>query len=433
VSTSSDTHGRPREWEVVVRAYLDGLVISSPALPVLIATAAVTIYLAGGQAISGVHSIALAGVVALIGWLILGALSQPFLTPSGANTYEYDQLRQRAEELWTRLDRQVPSDHLEAWLVAPDKQSLFSGRGLQWISGNGYLTLWTKIHAAEEALILVEPTEAVLAEANRDALRLKDSEIPQRNELLNSLGIAVRTLNPAAFQLHFGFLPGEPAKSDPSRSRDLARRMLKNVRQAINGYRQSMWDGLVRARIQFFKTLSATILLSALIVILLVARETDRRMVFVATVLFLVGSLVGLFARLRQLDAATNLEEDFGLNTAHLLGSPILSGIAAVLGVLLVGLAHVTVGSLPIGAPSGSAAGSSMSGVLSFGTNPGSLIIAALFGLTPEILIMYFQSQANQFTKGLATSETWGKSNAQQGGAPTPSSGRSDQTVPATP
>jgi len=44
--------------------------------------------------------------------------------------------------------------------------------------------LWTRVHRAEEALFALEPTEVMIGHALADQLRIRDSNIPNREELL---------------------------------------------------------------------------------------------------------------------------------------------------------------------------------------------------------------------------------------------------------
>src|SRR5204863_1179866 len=58
--------------------------------------------------------------------------------------------------------------------------------------------------------------------------------------------------------------------------------------------------------------------------------------------LYLVGAVVGLFNRLYA-DAKKEAEvNDYGLSTARLITAPLLSGLAAVLGVMAVAMASAT-------------------------------------------------------------------------------------------
>jgi hypothetical protein len=83
-------------------------------------------------------------------------------------------------------------------------------------SGAGYVGLWQLIHAAEEALILVEPMTEVIAQALTDRRRLIGSTIAQAPALLAMQGAAVRGLDPAIAETYFAAtaesLTGAPGK-----------------------------------------------------------------------------------------------------------------------------------------------------------------------------------------------------------------------------
>ena len=85
-----------------------------------------------------------------------------------------------------------------------------------WASGLGYVGLWQLIHAAEEALLLIEPTTEVIAQALMDRRRLVGSTIPQAPALLAMQGAAVRALDPAIAETYFAAttesLKGGPGK-----------------------------------------------------------------------------------------------------------------------------------------------------------------------------------------------------------------------------
>ena len=83
-------------------------------------------------------------------------------------------------------------------------------------TGHGYVGLWQLIHAAEEALLLVEPMTEVIAQALTDRRRLIGSTIPQAPALLAMQGAAVRGLDPAIAETYFAAtaesLTGAPGK-----------------------------------------------------------------------------------------------------------------------------------------------------------------------------------------------------------------------------
>lgn len=68
--------------------------------------------------------------------------------------------------------------------------------GLRWVTGMGYLNVWSLLHRAEEALVKVEPPEMVLRGALHDKLAIQNSTLQQRDELLDKLIQAVTDLDP---------------------------------------------------------------------------------------------------------------------------------------------------------------------------------------------------------------------------------------------
>ncbi len=82
--------------------------------------------------------------------------------------------------------------------------------------GLGYVGLWQLIHAAEEALLLVEPMSEVIAQALIDRRRLVASTIPQAPALLAMQGAAVRGLDPAIAETYFA-ATAESAAGGPGR------------------------------------------------------------------------------------------------------------------------------------------------------------------------------------------------------------------------
>lgn len=383
--------GRAWAWLAIGRRWVAWLTISIVSFPPLMASIAVAAYLSSSgrsNPASGGGSLALGLWLGLPLAIIIGWLSLIFITAERANPYEYREITNRMCELEAEFERLGANKAKDAIRCGPQADKMFADQALRWVAGHGYLNLWTEIHEAEQALFIVEDIDWLATEANRDLLRLKDSKLPQADAFVTEINGVVKA-----------------ATWD-----NLARMTLRKVRTGLNEYRQTLWDQLVRARNQFLRTLIATSVLTAIVVDLIIVRGTDPLMVLVASVLYLVGVLVGLFGRLQGLIGSTSVEEDFGLDTAHLLAVPILSGIAAVLGVLLVGLLKLKIGDINIGSPSFGPNESALRAILNLGANPGALIIAGLFGLTPELLIRYLKTQADSFAKGLSTTETWGKS-----------------------
>lgn len=73
---------------------------------------------------------------------------------------------------------------------------------LQWVSGWGYIHAWKTVHQAEEALILVAPTSAVVAGAAADSWRLQGNQITNAETLRTVLRVAVAQLSPTTGGLY---------------------------------------------------------------------------------------------------------------------------------------------------------------------------------------------------------------------------------------
>jgi hypothetical protein len=163
-------------------------------------------------------------------------------------------------------------------------------------------------------------------------------------------------------------------------------------------------EGLVRARMQLTTTLTITGLMTYLVTVLAVSgRTTDAPInltgdpIAWAASLYLVGAIAGLFKCLS--DESLNYEavEDYGLAGVRLALTPVLSGLAAVGGVLLVGLIPAI--AVRLAAPR-------LDDVFSLTANPFALIEAAVFGLAPTLLISRLRAATDRYTPSAPESPT---------------------------
>jgi hypothetical protein len=121
--------------------------------------------------------------------------------------------------------------------------------------------------------------------------------------------------------------------------------------------------------------------------------------VVAATSFYFVGATVGLFNRL-DADAAAGAStagSDYGLGTTRLIGVPLLSGVAAVLGVLFtstlaVAQAHGT-GALTV------------QEAFDFINHPLNILTAAVFGLTPGLVLERLKQQTQAYKDDLKSTE----------------------------
>jgi hypothetical protein len=220
-----------------------------------------------------------------------------------------------------------------------------------------------------------------------------------------------------------------------------ARMVIARIAQAVFEYRDDLRAGIVRARNRLAQTMILTGLTAYALVVLAILMGVDPGALATASAYYLVGAVVGLFDRLRTEAQADSAVEDYGLAFVRLVHTPLVSGLAAVGGVVLMAL----IASAPVAAtlapsatptPISSAANSSTarpSSAASSGssstqvggappaatagpavalrplfdipTHPVGLLLAAIFGLSPGLLVQRLQNQAERYKDALRNTE----------------------------
>jgi hypothetical protein len=202
--------------------------------------------------------------------------------------------------------------------------------------------------------------------------------------------------------------------------------VIARVLSTVYEYRDDLRAGIVRARNRLAQTMVVLTGLTAYAhVVLAILMGVNSAALATAGTYYLIGAVVGLFDRLRTEVAADSAEEDYGLAFVRLVHTPLVSGLAAVGGVVLMAL----IASTPIAAttvPSATAAPATASAsptpsrppqaeaavpavdlrrLFDIPTHPFALLLAALFGLSPGLFINRLQSQADRYKDGLRNSE----------------------------
>lgn len=260
-----------------------------------------------------------------------------------------------------------------------------TGPRLQWFGGSGYISVWRQLHCGEEALLAAEPAELLYVEAVDSEARLTNTKVDGAEALLGALRL---------------FL-GDPKKRRPRAEilSDLnqpeGRALLRKIRSVLNSYRDDIFQRFVRIRNAIFAALVYVGLVAVGVLYLAVLTLPRRLEDAVATAMayYLVGALVGLFAELygasrRQRGSV----HDYGLALARLLTIPVLSGIAAVLGVVVTRLAG------------GASADIALTEIFSVEEYPLGVLVAAIFGLTPGLLLERLRTETNEYKEELAKS-----------------------------
>jgi hypothetical protein len=198
--------------------------------------------------------------------------------------------------------------------------------------------------------------------------------------------------------------------------------------RTIHDYRDSRRDGIVHSRNRLFATVILAGTAAYAVLGLALVERVGQPLVAAGVAYYLIGGVIGLFQQLRAASAAdTVTEEDYGLSTARLIHTPLFSGIAAVAGVALAVLAPVAVA--PSGETQTTTSGTSTSSassnanrtpsptqtgpgqpvslkrVFDIGNYPAGVVVAAVFGLTPTLLITRLQKQVEMYKADLRGTE----------------------------
>jgi hypothetical protein len=175
----------------------------------------------------------------------------------------------------------------------------------------------------------------------------------------------------------------------------------------------------VQVRNQLLKTVALTGCVCFSLVALAVLTEVAFIHLAMGIAFFLVGAIVGLFNQLRLDASAETATEDYGLATARLVHTPLFSGLAALVGVLVIPLLSL----LANGVAAKESTPLPSLGDL-FGPSPVSFLLAVVFGLSPTVLLNRLQKEAEQYKADLKSSESL----SQEGGR----GSRSSITRPST-
>jgi len=194
--------------------YLTALVASSAAVPIVAAMITVAIYVAPFSATWYPWiAVPLGAIITLIVWLLFAIPCRRFASAMYANRCSYGSLINQLRDLRARLhvldDRQagksgaplsdtckVALEEARTW--CDDIEWEIKCKGLCWLLATGYINMWKLMHHAEEALIEIEPIEAIINTAIHDELCLQDSNVSNSEVLLDKLRIAVKRLSPLA-------------------------------------------------------------------------------------------------------------------------------------------------------------------------------------------------------------------------------------------
>jgi hypothetical protein len=400
-------------------------------LPVLVAAFTLLVYLGASGAVEVAYgpvaalqvvrdwsaAIGLAG--GILAWVVLAKIYSGYANAELANPRQYQKLQaqlRHLQGLMAACDPQVreTAAYREAQCFCDYVSHFLEQRHAhdpRWGLADGYVDLWECLHQAEEALFPILPRPLIVNGALNDVLILGGSDIPDRLALLSALWCAVRKLDPPGVPyvellrsaeqrtLDARKPDGEPQPTGEEKSD--ARSALRTVRQAINEYRDVRFDGLVRMRNQSLCTLNLLGGLLYALIVVATLRTVSAEVMSNALLYFLVAATTGVLARLRY--SATNefAVEDFGLSNLRLITRPFTSGLAALLGMLALGLFQY--GSVSEMLSISAAELAAYFSPEKLGTG---LLLSAVFGLTPEVVFSNYTRVAEMYGKQLKNSRT---------------------------
>jgi hypothetical protein len=257
--------------------------------------------------------------------------------------------------------------------------------GARWISASGYLEAWSDINRLEEQMIFLLPIPQVLAIGRDDLTRLQGSQIPQAAELQNRLKAALADI----------------AGSDEL----LGRADMVLVRHAINRSREDQWAKLVGARNLMMLAAAIAGVFAYAGLLSVIAWHIDPKALQVATAFVITGALISLLHQLTVVDLSDSAVEDFGQATARLLAATFVSGLIALLGIIILQGMALTINGASLNAPF-----TYWRQTFDWTQNKSGFFWAAVFGLAPSFLFQLLQSRIDTIKTSLESSQASGGS-----------------------
>jgi hypothetical protein len=331
-------------------------------------------------------------IITFVLWLLLAIPCKYLATAEGGRPSDYASLQRKYKVLKKQLEvvndaanTATPTAHDKATIADIESNlenynDMLNRNGLPWVSYTGYVSMWDRINKVDEAMVGVLPCETVIESANYDELSLTYSDVPESKDLdlFNLLHDAIDTLSPDSKG------PKQsPDLSSPSatnngqvfqQSEQKARADIRKVKSVLHKFTNERWDGLVRARNQLMGTAFLTAFFTYILVIIAILAKVLPINTIHAMVFYFLGAIVGLFGRLSEERNADKVIDDYGFSMMRIIVTPLISGLAALVGILLLTSAQATIYDF---------------------TLP-NLVFAAVLGYAPNILISKLQSKSEE-------------------------------------
>ncbi|HXL37341.1 MAG TPA: hypothetical protein VN954_09105 [Ktedonobacteraceae bacterium] len=382
-------------------------------------------------------------IITLVLWLLLAIPCGYFATAEGGRPSDYQSLTSNAGVLKKQLEvvKSGQATQNAAKSATPIVQykkaaieeiecnleifkNTLNRDGLPWVSYTGYVSMWDRINKVDEAMVGVLPCQTVIESANYDDLSLSGD--PESKDLLDLLHDAIASLNSVSKghkqsseqnqgcdlqqSLALPMLDLLKEVTDPSslsaanngqdsqQSEQEARANIRKVKAALHKFTNERWDGLVRARNQLMGTAFLTAFFTYILVIIAILANVPRMNTINAMVFYFLGAIVGLFGRLFDERNADKVIDDYGLSMIRIIVTPLISGLAVLIGILILTTSS-TIATI-------------------YTITMQNLIYAAVLGFAPNILINNLQSKSEEIKSQIkSTSPTDQKSGKDSSGS----------------
>ncbi len=325
-------------------------------------------------------------LVGLVVWVVAARAMRGLASADGANGASHAEMSQRSLDAGALIaTAPAPADEASKMARQETETELAelervlgigtaAGSGVvdgRLAAGWGYIDAWRRMNRIEESLLLIKAESLVVSDAFEDRARLSGSGMQGADELSAALRLGVRTLSPSADPYFATTLQAsvlaEPA--DKTQARAILARSARSTSTATTAGTGSFERATRSPRAPSSPVSPRTRCSWWLCCATPVTMSWPG-----ASVYYLVGGVVGLFSRLRVDAEANSAVEDYGLAKVRLIATPLISGLAAVSGVVLTALlAGSALGTL-LGPPSASVsprAASATSATASPGPAPG--------------------------------------------------------------
>ncbi len=403
VSVTSSPVGRPPQRA----SYGAALIRTGSTVPLFLVASIITavVYFASVNVLDAVLpapwiAVLLGLSITLVLWLLLSFFARGWTTFDRANALISSRLKSRLLSLsaqfvswrWNGKDRNDQTDFKQAQAYFDSIEDIFKTGRSMWVLGTGYLEIGQLLDRAEETMIEFAPVSEVIAQANLVELYLEGSAIGQREKLLNILRTAVQELNLP--------LSVAPPQEGP-------RLGLRSVKQVLNSYRHDLWEALVRMRNQLLSVTFIIALFTYVLLCFAVLSGVPTVAMMSITIFYFLGAASGFFSRLSTESRANRLGDDYGVSMARIVLTPLMSGLSAIAGVLVVAMSLSLLRS-PLRLVSVYDATSALN-----------VLAAAVFGLLPNIFANTLLRRSSRYVALLQSTEAMASDTEEFQGAKT--------------